>query len=147
MMATRFEQRFEPVAEHSARFTDLLRSLTSKEASQRAPGLDWTAAEVGAHVLSVYRRYTVDTRRASTIAGLRAQNASDVADTGTDLRAIADGIDEQTTFLAQVAPKLDPAQLFQFRRSRVAATGSVRGRRALRVALPVRCRRRAPASR
>jgi uncharacterized protein (TIGR03083 family) len=114
MMATRYVQQFDPVAAHSARFADLLRSLTPDDGARRVPGLDWTAAEVGAHVLSVYRRYTVDKQRSATVAALRRQNADDVARAGTDLGAIADGLDEQVALLASVAPHLDPDQTFPF---------------------------------
>lgn len=108
------EAGFEPVVEHTGRFVGLLRALTPREAASRVPGMDWTAAEVGAHVLSVYRRYTVDRQRAPDLAALAAQNAAGVEAFGTDLDAISAGIEEQVALLASVAASIDPEQEFPF---------------------------------
>lgn len=114
MTTARYVQLFDPVVEHTKRFTEFIRSLPSDAAMRPVPGLDWSAADVGAHVLSVYRRYTVDPRRAPTLAALAQQNADDVAAIGMNLPAIADEIDQQLETIASVAPQFDPEQRFEF---------------------------------
>jgi uncharacterized protein (TIGR03083 family) len=109
-----FVQRFEPVAEHGARFIELVGSLSSVEAARPVPGMEWTVREVAAHVLSVLRRYTTDQRRASTVAGLAARNAEDLAEIPFDTRQIADEAREQLALIGSVAPGIDPATRFQF---------------------------------
>lgn len=109
-----FVQRFEPVAEHGARFIELVDSLSPADAVLSVPGMDWTARDVAAHVLSVLRRYTTDTRRAATVADLGAQNAQDVAEIDLGTGQIADEAREQLALIGAVAPRIDPAQRFPF---------------------------------
>jgi hypothetical protein len=114
MIGTAYEQRIEPAATLSGEFTTLLRDLTRAERGASVPGLDWNVAEVAAHVLSVYRRYTGDMRRARTVAELSTQNAHDVADIGTDIDAIADELDAQMESIAAVAPTIPLDTTFPF---------------------------------
>jgi uncharacterized protein (TIGR03083 family) len=76
--------------------------------------MEWTAREVAAHVLSVLRRYTTDRRPASTVTGLAARNADDVAEIPLDAREIAEEAREQLALIGSVAPEIDPATRFPF---------------------------------
>ena len=109
-----YVQHFEPVRQHGGRFADLVRSLSRHEAAQLIPGMEWTAGEVAAHVVSVLRRYAGDKRRARSVAALRVQNAEDVAEDTRDCNALADEIDERIALIADVAPHLEPSQRFPF---------------------------------
>ena len=109
-----YVQHFEPVWQHGGRFADLVRSLSRHEAAQLIPGMEWTAGEVAAHVVSVLRRYAGDKRRARSVAALRVQNAEDVAEDTRDCNALADEIDERIALIAAVAPHLEPSQRFPF---------------------------------
>lgn len=55
------------------RFVMLVASMPEERAGARVPGLDWTAVEVAAHVLTVVRR-GVDMRRAETLEELAELN-------------------------------------------------------------------------
>jgi uncharacterized protein (TIGR03083 family) len=109
-----YVQPFDPVRRHGGRFADLVRSLSRDEAAQRVPGMEWTAGEVAAHVVSVLRRYTGDERRAPSVAALRVQNAEDVAEDARDCDALADEVDERIAVIGAVAPDLEPSQRFPF---------------------------------
>ncbi len=104
MPALAFEQRFDPVPALSARFTALLRALDDEQQRARVVGLDWNAAEVGAHVLTVVRRYLSATERAATRARLSELNAEDIAELGLTVPQVADELDSTIAQLGRVAP-------------------------------------------
>jgi uncharacterized protein (TIGR03083 family) len=84
---------FESVRALTGEFLELVESLDDEQASALVPGGGWTAAETAAHVCSLFRRLTEDTRRAADPDGVVRQNAEDIRAIGTDLAAIREEID------------------------------------------------------
>jgi hypothetical protein len=105
---------FELFGRYTQRFVGLIRSLDDTQAKARVAGLDWTAAETAAHVCSLYRRLTVDPRRAPDYDALIRQNAEDVAAIGTDLGAVADEIEQRLAAAGGLVDALSPEQEFEF---------------------------------
>ena len=68
--------------------------------------MDWTAGDVGTHVLTVVKRYVAPTERASSRARLAALNAEDVSAVAKTAAEVADELDVTVAGLAQVAPSL-----------------------------------------
>lgn len=65
------------------RFAALLRRCTTEEATQPVPATpEWTVADTGAHVLTVFRRALTDFRRSETPEGLAELNATCLAEVG-----------------------------------------------------------------
>ena len=64
------------------RLASLLRSLTAEEAARPVPGLDWTAADAAAHLVTLYGRALGDLRRSSTPEETAALNALCLAELG-----------------------------------------------------------------
>jgi uncharacterized protein (TIGR03083 family) len=62
------------VGRTSARFVALVRSLEPGESAKPVPGLEWTVAQVAAHLIGIVMRGTGDRRRAPTIDELGALN-------------------------------------------------------------------------
>jgi hypothetical protein len=98
-----FQQTFEPLPVQFARFTALLRSLTPHEEAAPVPGMEWTASEVGAHVLTVVNRYLAPSERAASRARLAALNAEDVSSVAKTAAEVADELDATIAQLAHVA--------------------------------------------
>jgi hypothetical protein len=106
MSDTRHRQTFEPLPALFAQFETMLRSLTPQEEATSVPGLDWTAREVAAHVLTVVRRYLAPTERAATRERLAALNAEELATVDRSCAEIADELDSIVSVLAHVAPSI-----------------------------------------
>lgn len=100
----RYQQAFEPVPALFSRFTAFVRELDDDEWAAPVPGMDWTAGEVGAHVLTVLQRYLRATERAATRSRLAALNAEDVAAVQRTRSELADDIDRTIGTLAAFAP-------------------------------------------
>ena len=120
-----FEQSFDPLPALFAEFTALLRSLTPEEEETPVPGMDWTAGEVGAHVLTVLHRYISPTERAVTRTRLTQLNAEDIAALGKTTAEAADELDGIIAALASVAPglPLDTERDFHLRLKVTVAAG------------------------
>lgn len=104
MPTTPFQQRFDPLPGVFADFTSLLRSLTPDDVAAAVPGMEWTAGEVGAHVLTVVRRYLAPTERAATRTRLVQLNAEDIAEVHQTTAEVAGALDAAASVLGQVAP-------------------------------------------
>lgn len=120
-----YQQTFDPVPAQFERFTELLRSLTPDEQQARVPGMDWTAAEVGTHVLTVLRRYLSVTERAVTRERLAMLNAEEIAAIPKTPQEVADDIDgiiEGLTALAGAVP-LDAERSFHLGMTVTVAAG------------------------
>ena len=118
---TEFQQTFEPIRPHGARFAALVRSLSADEASAVVPTVGWTAAEVGAHVATVLGRYDANLERSHTRAALAAQNQTEMEalTAASDCAAIADAIDAHMDTLAGVAALIPLDGRFQFHMSQM----------------------------
>lgn len=115
-MPTATEQRrgFDLAAHHTERFLDYVSALDADQLVLPVPGLDWTVAEVVAHVRSVFERYTIDQRRAVDAADVGVVNGEDVARLGTDVPDAVDSIREQLGRLAGFVDLVEPDQRFPF---------------------------------
>ena len=100
------------------RFASMVRGLDAAQLEAPVPDLDWTARDVVAHVASVYRRYTLDHRRAPTPREVDTANAADIealaADLGDDVGAMLDDMAAQLAFLGTVLDSIPPDQPFPF---------------------------------
>jgi hypothetical protein len=101
-----FQQSFEPLPALFADFCALLRSLSPQDESVPVPGQEWTAREVGVHVLTVVRRYLGPTERAVRRPRLAALNAEDIASIDASSAQVADELDRVIAMLATVAPNV-----------------------------------------
>lgn len=102
------------VVAHSARLHELIRSLEPSDHAAPVPGLDWTVADVVAHLASVWRRYTVDRSRATTWAGVATANAQDITDMGRDVAALVADMEGNVALMAAAPDLVDPAALLEF---------------------------------
>lgn len=103
------------VRHHTRRFGSYVTSLDEPALRAGVPGGDWTVAQTIAHLRAVYLRYTTDTRRADSPAGVGRQNAADdLTLTRADVAAAAATMAEQLEFLAGVVPHIPPDRRFPF---------------------------------
>lgn len=96
------------------RFLELLRDLGQSDAARPVPGLQWTVGECAAHVLSSFRRMTVDRRRAANPAALARLNAESNAEIGDDLADIAEQIDQLHRIVRDHTPLVLSGRRFPF---------------------------------
>jgi uncharacterized protein (TIGR03083 family) len=118
-----FQQTFDQVPAVAAQFTAMLRDLSADEATKPVPGMEWTAAEVGAHVATMIRRYAGNPARAADRDALRAQNLSEAESFGADVHAAAQAIDDQIDFLGSIAGGLPLDAEFPFHLGLTVTTG------------------------
>lgn len=98
----------ERVAHHVERFCALARGLEPDELAVPVPGMDWNVLDVVAHVATVWRRYTVDPRRAATWAEVASTNADDLAGIDHDLPFLLGEIEQHTATMALAADAVEP---------------------------------------
>lgn len=97
------------------RFAAYVRTIGADRLTAPVPGMSWTAADVVAHVHAVYRRYTLDRRRAATPREVDAQNEADLHDgVAGDLDARLSDMRAQLVSLAPAIDRVDPHQAFPF---------------------------------
>jgi uncharacterized protein (TIGR03083 family) len=75
-----YEQMREAAGPTAREFATLGREMPPERACNRVPGLEWTAAEVAAHMVTVIRRGYADPRRANSLEELAELNATCVAE-------------------------------------------------------------------
>lgn len=75
-----FEQMRAAAAPTAFEFATLVREMPHDRARDGVPGMDWTAAEVAAHMVTVMRRAYSDERRADSLEELAELNARCVAE-------------------------------------------------------------------
>lgn len=105
---------FERGTANTERFVALVSGLDADQLASPVPGLDWRAIDVVAHVASVYRRFTVNRRRASDFREVAQHNADDIAEIGTDADALTADMLAQLELMGSVVDQIDPSHLFEF---------------------------------
>ena len=76
------------------RFVSMVRALDPDRAARPVPGLDWTAVETAAHVVTVLGRLLGDRRRAATNEGVAELNATCLSEyTDRGINDIADRLE------------------------------------------------------
>jgi uncharacterized protein (TIGR03083 family) len=98
------------------RFVAMVRGLDPDRAARPVPGLDWTAAETAAHVVTVLGRLLGDRRRAATNQGVADLNATCLTEyTDRDIGDIADRLEANLrTVIDRVYAKVDFDRLYPF---------------------------------
>lgn len=105
---------FERAVLHTDRFCALARSLRPDQLALPVDGLDWRVIDVVAHVTAVYRRYTVNPRRATDRFDVARHNAEDLADLDLDVDALTDDMVSQLETLGGFIEHVDPTREFPF---------------------------------
>jgi hypothetical protein len=90
------------------RVADLVRSISDEEASRVVPGMSWSAADVAAHVVTLYGRALGDMRRSATPAETAVLNATCLAELGEiDMATLGDRIaSDAATVWTAVLPSI-----------------------------------------
>lgn len=105
---------FDRAVATTDRFVEMVRLLGPDQLTTRVPGMDWSVVEVVAHVASVYRRYTVNPRRAADREQVAVQNADDLLEFGTDVQALTNDMVEQLASLEGAMDLVEPGHDFEF---------------------------------
>jgi uncharacterized protein (TIGR03083 family) len=102
--------------ESGKRFVSMVRGLDPDRAAHPVPGLDWSAAETAAHVVTVLNRLLGDRRRASTMEGVAELNATNLSEyTDRDITVVANRLETNLrTVIDRVYSKLDFDRLYPF---------------------------------
>jgi uncharacterized protein (TIGR03083 family) len=111
------------------RLASLIRRLDPDRAARPVPGLDWTAAETAAHVVTVLGRLLGDRRRAPTNDGVAELNATCLSEyTDRDINEIADRLEANLrTVIDRVYAKVDFDCVYPFHGgSTISAGGGAR---------------------
>jgi uncharacterized protein (TIGR03083 family) len=74
---------------YTDRLIDFVESLDPEELAAGVPDMPWTAIDVYAHVVTVWRRYTVNPQRAADWRGVARENAADLGQIGRDVPALS----------------------------------------------------------
>lgn len=96
------------VAEVTERLVALVTSLDDDELTRQVPGMTWTAHEVFAHVVTVWRRYTVNPTRSATARGVARENAADLASIDHDLDGLVAELRRQTEAMLRLPDLVPP---------------------------------------
>jgi uncharacterized protein (TIGR03083 family) len=98
------------------RFVSMVRGLDPDSAARPVPGLDWTAVETAAHVVTVLGRLLGDRRRAATSEGVAELNATCLSEyTDRDITDIADRLETNLrTVIDRVYAKVDFDRQYPF---------------------------------
>lgn len=102
------------VTELSGQFVDMVRGLSESQLRASVPGLDWSALEVVAHVTTVWRRYTVNRRRAATWADVAVENEADVRAAEADPAALLQEIEQHMALMASAPEVIAPTSQVDF---------------------------------
>jgi uncharacterized protein (TIGR03083 family) len=106
----------EALDDSGTRFVSMIRGLDANSAARPVPGLDWTAAETAAHVVTVLGRLLGDRRRAATgeeVAELNATCLSEYSD--RDINDVADQLEANLrTVIDRVYAKVDFDRQYPF---------------------------------
>lgn len=113
-LAAAHTEGFALVQRTTQRFGDAVLALPAADLTLQVPGMEWTVGEVVAHMQSVYERYTVDLRRAPSVADLAAQNQEDVDRLGVDPASSVSSMHAQLDTLATFVPLIPPDRTFPF---------------------------------
>ncbi len=103
--------------DHSGkRFVTMVRGLDPDRAARPVPGLDWTAAETAAHVVTVLGRLLGDRRRAAKNEGVAGLNATCLSEyTDCDVNDVADRLEANLrTVIDRVYAKVDFDRQYPF---------------------------------
>jgi hypothetical protein len=96
------------------RFLALLRGVDDADGTRPVPGLEWTVGECAAHVLSLFRRMSVDPRRAVDRPDLVRLNATSNAELRDDLSALAEQIEQMQQLVRDRTPLIMGGRRFAF---------------------------------
>ena len=98
------------------RLVSMVRGLDPDRAERPVPGLDWTAVETAAHVVTVLGRLLGDRRRAATSAGVAELNATCLSEyTDRDVNDVADRLEANLrTVIDRVYAKVDFDRQYPF---------------------------------
>lgn len=105
-----FEVIVDGLREAGAQFVSLLRELDPSDGAKPVPGMTWTAAETGVHMLTIVRRGTGDMRRSDSMPGLAVLNDRCIDEVDTrDPGEIADLLETELARLTGALGRVDEA--------------------------------------
>jgi uncharacterized protein (TIGR03083 family) len=104
----------ERTSHHANRLIAMVQELDDAELAATVPGMRWTAQDVFAHVVTVWRRYTVNPERAETWRDVARANAKDLASINHDLDFLIEDLRAQTATMLTFADRVPPTMPLPF---------------------------------
>ena len=104
----------ERTAHHVDRLIEMVQTLDDVDLAAQVPGMKWTAQDVFAHVVTVWRRYTVNPERADTWRDVARANATDLAGIDHDLDFLIEDLRVQTATMLAFPDRVPPTMPLPF---------------------------------